>query len=283
MSERKEYITTKSGIIVYKDYKDNMCCEDKNNKALTVKAEMSREKYNKGKAEGLSRFGSVSSEDALTWSVFRTLEIENRMGIFYRLPGIEDTLERTIFWTRDTKTEKVDPLLQDVLDQIEPKNLWIQQTEPDVILIGEKIVVFNESKLGYANTKVLGWSRSSKFENKHERYKNYLDGIFTDYFKEKFDSLGVQFYQLMRNTIVGKLYAEKLRKEFHLSVVVNELNTTPQYSSHKDKFNEFSTCLLDKNKVHFTTWQEISKAIENDSVLNELGEYLKSHSCLNAI
>jgi hypothetical protein len=279
-----EFIRTPSCIKVYTNYKDNICCKDKCNKALTDKASMGREKFKKGEAKGLSRFGSESSEDALTWSVFRTLENENRMNIFYHLLGIDDTLERTIFWTRDTKTEKIDPVLQCVLNEIEPRNLWIQQTEPDVILINKKTVVFNESKLGYGrpNTKVLDWARSRKFGERHARYKNYLGGIFTDCFKKKFDDLGVKYYQLMRNMIIGKSYAEKLKKEFHLSVVVNELNKPYQYSSHKDKFYEFSMLLLDKDKTHFTTWQEINRAVSKDSALNELGKYLKSHSCLRS-
>lgn len=274
-------IKTDSDIEIFKNYKDNICCIDTNNKALTDKAESKRERYTKGKAKGLSRLGSKSSEDALTWSVFRTLEIENKMDIFYHLINIDDILEKTVFWTRDTKTGNVDLLLQTVLDEIEPKNLWkIQQTEPDIILVGRKTVVFNESKLGHPNTKVLGWSRSKNFEDKHKRYMNYIGTIFTDYFQENFQDLGVKFYQLMRNIIIGKFYADKLGKEFHLSVVVNELNTPNDDLSHKDKFDKFSTYLKNKDRIHFTTWQNIYKAINGDSELIQLNEYLKHNTCL---
>lgn len=280
----KNCIITKSGITVYTNYKDNIHCKNKDNKALTDKAASRREAYGRGKAKGLSRFGSVSSEDALSWSVFRTLELENKMDIFYELIGLKDTLKRTIFWTRDTKTEKIDLLLQSALDEIEPRNLWkIQQTEPDIILVGNKTVVFNESKLGYPGQKVLGWARGANFEERHERYKRYLDGIFTDDFREKFSTLGVKFYQLMRNVIVGCHYAGKLGLDFHLSVVVNGLNTTNKYGNHKEKFEHFSKYVIDKTKLHFTTWQAIKEGISKDPALTELNNYLELHPCLKPV
>lgn len=123
----KDTIITTSGKGVCKHYRDNICCDDKDNKALTAKAESKREQNSKGKAKGLSRFGNESSEDALSWSVFRTLEIKNKIQIFYNLLGINDTLQKTIFWTRSTANSgdsHAEPQLQEVLDKIEPKELW---------------------------------------------------------------------------------------------------------------------------------------------------------------
>lgn len=274
------YVITKSGIKVYRDYKDNLCCDDRDNKTLTEKAKNPREKYNKGEAIGLSRLGSESSEDALTWSVFRTLELENKMGIFYNLIDLKDNLKKTIFWTRDISSGEVDRTLQETLNEIEPKNLWkIQQTEPDVVLVGTKTIVFNESKLGHSEEKVLGWARGKPFEKRHNNYKRYLDGIFSDDFKNNFDNLGVRFYQLMRNMIIRYHYAKKLRLNLHLAVVVNELNTTDDYKSHKDKFVDFSKYVIDKERIHFTTWQEIKEATSRDKALKKLHECLENHSC----
>lgn len=46
-----KYVITKSGIKVYINYKDDICCEDKDNKALTDKAKIKREKKTEKKRE----------------------------------------------------------------------------------------------------------------------------------------------------------------------------------------------------------------------------------------
>ena len=63
------YVTTKSGVKVYKQWQDNIVI-DADNPAI---AKQSAKGYYRGLAKGLSRLGSENSEDALTWNIFRTL------------------------------------------------------------------------------------------------------------------------------------------------------------------------------------------------------------------
>ncbi|MCK4325392.1 hypothetical protein KAW55_01400 [bacterium] len=274
-----KFITTETAK-VYKDFRGNICCPDKDNKALLEKATHDRE--SKGLAKGLSRLGSIHSEDALTWSVFRSLELASQMDLFYNLNGISDDLDTTIFWTRDTKTGAVDNMLQQILDHVEVPQHWKQQTEPDVIVKGKRIVIFAECKLGKRGEKVLGWKRDKPFEHRHYRYreKGFLDNIFNEEFKRNFEQAARRFYQLMRNSIIGYRYAKRHDLEFHLCVVVNDLNFAENGQTHREEFEGFKKYLIAGSKVHLVTWQSIGEAISGKAELAGLYDYMTSHACL---
>jgi hypothetical protein len=274
----REFVETKNGIIVYRNYKDNLCCQDTENKALTQKAEMSREKIIKGKAKDLSRFGSMSSEDAVTWSLFRTLELKNKMNIFYKMLDIDDELEKVVFWIRDTRSGNVDLQLKAVLDFVEPRKYWQQQTEPDVIIVGKKTVIFNESKLGYKNQSKSGWSRPKDFGEKQNFYKEFMSS-FNNEFMNNFKVLGKKYYQLMRNVIVGEQYTKKIQKKFHLSVIVNANNKPAKKENHLDRFNEFKRFLKNGECMHYLTWQDIAAELDKSDNFSELSKYIQSR-CL---
>lgn len=85
-----KFVISKSGIKVYKDYRDNVMI-DKDNPILRKKAEYPREKYTKGAVKGLSRFGSESSEDIKSWNLFRTLQLNNQINKYYEAIGLKDS------------------------------------------------------------------------------------------------------------------------------------------------------------------------------------------------
>jgi len=274
-------IVTKSGRRVYKNYLDNIVCTDKTNKALVNKATSGREKFSKGIAKGLSRFGSEVSEDALTWSVFRSLEINSAMDIFFNLLGIKDELEESIFWTTSTKTERADAGLNRILCEVEPKAQWSQQTEPDVVLRCKNHLIFIESKLGTPKERVTGWARKQEFNEKHKRYQHFLSEDFQTVFSDNFNILGKKYYQLMRNIIIGRRLANVEGKKFLFVALVNSLSRPCECVTHLIKFHEFLPNLNDPTIAKFITWQEIEGAIpENEIRLEQLKMHLKNHLCL---
>ena len=149
-------------------------------------------------------------------------------------------MENVLLWGLDVNTGEFDSALKAVLDEVEPPNLWtIQQTEPDVIIIGEKTVVFNESKLGKPGASIDAWNRKDPFSEKHELYKKNAEGYFKKNFIDNFNVDARQYYQLMRNYIVGSRYAERINKKFHLAALVRSDNKARSGLSHKEEFEKF--------------------------------------------
>lgn len=219
------------------------------------KGEYPREKYTRGKVKGLSRLGSENSEDARSWNLFRTLQLHNNMKRYYSLVGVQDEFERILFWGLDPETGEFDRDLKSVLNDIEPPDLWkLQQTEPDVIVIGKVSVIFNECKLGTPGKNIDAWNRKEEFSIKHRLYKEKARPFFKQLFTENFKEEGRRYYQLMRNYIIGKNLANKLEKEFHLVVIVSEKNSARSGLPHKEEFKKFCSNLLDSSGCHYLTW-----------------------------
>jgi hypothetical protein len=251
----KKVVISESGVKVFSAYKDNISI-DKDNPALKKKAEYLREKYSKGKVKGLSRLGSENSEDARSWNLFRTLQLHDDVKRYYALVGIQDEFERILFWGLDPDTAKFDGDLKSVLDDIEPPDLWtLQQTEPDIIVVGQSTVVFNECKLGKPGANIVAWNRRDRFSTKHNLYKQIAGSFFKQRFIDNFQEEGKRYYQLMRNYIIGERFGNRLNKVFHLAVIVSAKNRAHNGLPHEEEFNRFCSYLFDHSRCHFLTWK----------------------------
>ncbi len=253
--EKKSYVVSETGVKVFSDYHDNISI-DKNNPALRKKAEYPRERYHRGKVKGLPRLGSENSEDARSWNLFRTLQLHSDMQRYYGFIRVQDELQNLLFWGLNLETGELDGDLKSVLDEIEPPDLWkIQQTEPDVIVVGQKTMIFNECKLGKPGTNIDAWNRKGPFTDKHELYKGKAESFFKHSFIDNFESEGRRFYQLMRNYIVGEYFAHRLNKVFHLVVILSETNKAQNGLTHEEEFRNFCSHLFDSSRCHFLTWE----------------------------
>lgn len=251
------YIISKTGVKVFKDYQDQVTV-DKDSLLLKTKANLPRETYSRGNVKGLSRFGSENSEDIKTWNIFRSLQLNKNMGKYYESIGLQDDCERVLFWGMDADTGKFDTNLKSVLDEIEPPALWtVQQTEPDVVIIGKNTVVFNESKLGKAGTNIDAWNRKKEFSDKHELYKKNAEKYFKKSFIENFNVQGRRFYQLVRNYIIGSGLVAKSKKRFYLTALVSQDNKAISGLSHKEEFDMFCSTLRDSSTCHLLTWSQL--------------------------
>jgi hypothetical protein len=252
--EKKSYVVSESGVKVFSEYQDNITI-DKDNPILKKKAEYPRERYTRGKVKGLSRLGSENSEDARSWNLFRTLQLQSDMQKYYGLIRVQDNLQNLLFWGLDPETVEFDGVLKSVLDEIEPPHLWkVQQTEPDVIVIGQTTVVFNECKLGKPGANIDAWNRKEPFTGKHELYKRSTQFFFRQLFIENFEAEARRFYQLMRNYIIGEHFASRLSKIFHLVAIASAQNKASSGLPHEEEFNKFRSYLFDSSRCHYLTW-----------------------------
>jgi hypothetical protein len=255
--EKKSSLKSKSGVKVFLKYQDNISI-DKDNPVLKKKAQYPREKYAKGKVKCLSRLGSENSEDARSWNLFRTLQLESEMQKYYGLIGVQDNLQNLLFWGLDPQTAEFDGVLKSILDEIEPPLLWrVQQTEPDVIVIGQKTVVFNECKLGKPGANIDAWNRKGLFTGKHELYKRGALSFFRQPFIDNFEAEARRFYQLMRNYIIGEHFANRLGKAFHLVAIASAQNKARSGLPHEEEFNRFRSYLFDSSRCHFLMWEQL--------------------------
>lgn len=255
--EEKSYLVSESGVKVFLEYQDNISI-DKDNPILRKKAKYPRETYTRGRVKGYSRLGSENSEDAKSWNFFRTLQLHSDVQKYYGLIKVQDELQNLLFWGFNPDTGQLDAVLKSILDEIEPPHLWkIQQTEPDVIIIGQNTIVFNECKLGKPGANIDAWNRKGPFTHKHELYKKRLQSFFRQSFIENFGAEARRCYQLMRNYIIGEHFAHRLNKVFHLAVVVSSKNKAHSGLTHEEEFKNFCSYLLDSSRCHFLTWEQL--------------------------
>lgn len=256
INKMDKFVISKSGVRVFIDYRDNVSI-DKDNPVLRRKACYPRERYNKGNVKDLCRFGSENSEDIKSWNFFRTLQLRGNISRYYDAINVKDELQNILFWGLEVESGEFDRALKTVLDRIEPPSMWtVQQTEPDVIIIGEKTVIFNESKCGQLGRSIDAWNRKEEFGPKHELYKENSKPYFKKDFVNNFNIEGRRYYQLMRNYIVGMHYAKAIGKDFHLSVIVSSKNNAKSGLTHKEEFNNFRRLLINNSSCHFLTWEQ---------------------------
>ncbi len=256
LNEMQKFIISKSGVKVFIDYRDNIAI-DRDNPVLRKKTCYPRERYNKGNIKGLCRFGSENSEDIKSWNFFRTMQLRGDISRYYDAINVKDKLQNVLFWGLNVESGEFDRVLKSVLDEIEPPSMWtVQQTEPDVIITGEKNVIFNESKFGQTGRCIDAWNRKEAFSTKHELYKENSKPYFKKDFIDNFDIEGRRYYQLMRNYIVGMCYAKAIDKKFHLSVIVSSGNKAKSGLTHKEEFDNFCKLLINSSNCHFLTWEQ---------------------------
>ncbi|GAI21709.1 unnamed protein product, partial [marine sediment metagenome] len=151
-------VYSKGSVPVHADYRENIII-DANHPILVWKANRDRLRPNwfsanmqKEFPRGLPKIGSQHSEDALSWNVLRTLQLNNRVQILTNIFTSGLDVRKIYFWGHDAdnRSQNVDSEIQDMLNEMEPwgKNGIRQQTEPDVILRGQHRIVMVESKLG---------------------------------------------------------------------------------------------------------------------------------------
>jgi len=281
---------SRGGVPVHADYKENIII-DPDHPILIWKANKDRLRpdwftpvVQRDFPEGLPKIGSQHSEDVLTWNVFRTLQINNRIQRVTDIFAPELGVYKIWFWGHDAdlQTQEIDSEIQQMLNRMEPwgKDGVKQQTEPDVILQGKSHIVMVECKLGKPGEKIKAWQRSRQ-GMRHE-YLAFMDSLRLRLFADSFDyeCHGNRFYQLFRNYLLGAAFALRWKTGFSLLAIVNGLNSNLEGHSHQDEFNFFRSLLVDSSNTHLLTWQEVCSALSTEQDLMSLRELIAKHPLL---
>ena len=283
-------VYSRGGVAVHTDYRENIIV-DPDHPILVWKANKDRLRpswfpvtVRKDFPRGLPKIGSQHSEDALTWNVLRTLQLNNRIQMLIDIfaPGLD--IYKIYFWGHDADqhSEKMDAEVQDMLNQMEPwgKNGIRQQTEPDVMLRGKCHVIMVECKLGKPGEMVRAWCRSRP--GMRSQYKDFMKELDVNLFSDSFDyeEDGNRFYQLFRNYLFGAALSLKWGTDFSLLAIVNSLNSNLEGRNHAEEFSSFQSLLRDPSNTLLITWQDIWGTLPKETNLLSLRTWMANHPLL---
>ncbi len=191
----------------------------------------------------LKRLSFESSEDAVTWTVFRYLQDSAHLG---KLFGVDRP--RVLFWGREyperpvTTTPDVTQILTTILLQIGDESSCL--SEPDIVLVTDDSVCTIEVKYREDRNTV---------SRRHRRFREYTDAA-----PELFDDANVVadtgYYELTRNVVFTKLLAEAMGHRAWKVVNVG-------MPSVSDSANEFAALLKDKTNFEFLDWPTVCSSV----------------------
>lgn len=286
-------VRSRGGVGIYIDYRNNIIV-DSNHPILLWKADKERFSptlfplhVRQNFPQGLPRIGSQHSEDALSWNVFRSLQLAGKLQLVTDYLPTQMDVEKVYFWQRDADrwSPEIDRGIQDVLNEIEPWgwNGKRQQTETDVILRGRRHILMVESKLGKPGERVKAWERSgAQSRPMRSDYLKFMEKLGTKLFSDSFDfnQDGRRFYQLFRNYLLGFELSLRWKVEFSLFAIVNDKNTNLNWRSHEDEFRSFQSILTRPANTFLITWQQIWNLLQAESKMLPLTNWLAGHPLL---
>ncbi len=244
------------------DYRENLIV-DKNNPILIQKAwrdRFSSESHWRAGYGGQAYLSKPNSEDALTWNVFRTLQLSGERG----LKVVSDIfkvsrVDKMLFWGCDVEHQGEEQQLLNILIRTIDGKHRGTMTEPDLVIITEREVVFVECKLNQ-NGSTSPWKAQGRGAEK--RLKTYAE-IFPEI---KSISDWVSVYQLIRQYVFARSLGEYLKKKPVVVPIINE--------KHKEILSPYYLKVkrspLNKEYVFrdFVTWQDLLKKLLSSDLPN---------------
>jgi len=206
----------------------------------------------------LKRIGFNTSEDALSWTVFRySQKLDNISALMKYITGEKASEEITVYYwgvplnkKGEINNEKQDYIQKLLIDMGEKQDTL---SEPDIILEDSDSVVFFEVKL----------SSSNDYQTPSDKWNTYKNN---SYFQKDITTLSGKYpYQLFRNWYIGNKFAEQKNRKFYL---INLVLKRP-----KDKETELLKSIInetDSSRFKTITWNELL----NNCFTKELPEWL---------
>ena len=189
------------------------------------------------------KFAFESSEDAVTWTVFRYLQLASAVGAALDL---DEAVEDMLFWgvsyppSATSVRDHLERILLHVLNE-DP----LRFTEPDVIILLKGSLVFVEVKYGSPNDCQPGY--------KH--FDRYLPHA-VDLFARSADHVkATGFYELTRNWVVGSLLARQLGRKFLL------INLGPERCRPSAVSFAETVAIDEERNFRFDSWAELLSRI----------------------
>ena len=271
---------------VIKDYRKRIIV-DPNNPILAFKA--NRDRYTKSGNQsvyaGLPYLGSRNSEDALTWNVFRSLQMAGKLNIVSDRFKIGQP-RGILLWTLAPDIAGDNAELQYVTGSLirEYDGIFKGQTsEPDVIILGTTGIAVIECKLSEPDIRPphLWEGEVDSVEKRLPIYKKKNPNLLK---LDTSDEKVAPVYQLMRMAFfAGELGSQYKLEPLVISLANNRnwsIKTSKQQNSATDLWDMFLQVLGGKPpRCECTFWQDIHKLIDG-TTMGILSEYLLTHSCL---
>jgi hypothetical protein len=194
-----------------------------------------------------SRMARENSEDALTWNVFRFLDRQNLLSEFLRrLSNKPIKKTELILWSYSPEENSGWSFLNKARDEFgEPKN---RGSEPDIIIVTDKVLYFIEAKLTATN------KTKPSNPTQRKKYESGGNGLFQKIFNTDFETVANndERYELMRFWILGNWIANKKGLDFEFYGIVLQ-------SKEPDLKEEFGKHIIRTPQSEFSrlTWEEI--------------------------
>jgi len=247
-----------------------------------------RDRYTQGiqpSYAGLPHLGSQTSEDALTWNVFRSLQKAGRLDIVCNELDIGSP-RGMLLWGLAPETDDVNAELQYQVGTLVRRFDGIlpgQVTEPDVIIWGSSGVAVIECKLSERGKPSAHlWEGSPNSVSK--RLPTYLQAepnlLKRDVTREQI----AEVYQLVRMAFYALQLGKNLCSDPTVASLANETNWHLEVRklgrSTMDLWGFFQHAIQATNLgKRQSTWQHLRGLIARTS-LDELSHYLSTHPCL---
>ena len=246
------------------DYRENLIV-DVNSPVLAFKAMRDRYTGERIPFAGRPYLASPCSEDALTWNVFRWLQVHGHEDVIGHCLGIE-TPETILFWGFDPQNPGDHQFtLGELIRGVDGVRRG-QVTEPDLVLIGPQTVLFVECKLGRAGQPLYQpWS--GKGAKRLGDYQDQLARAGIELFGPALKQAEAErYYQLVRNAFYAVMLARAL--EGQNAVVTALLNAdnadhNRRYATPREQLAAFREMVdPDACQIRLLTWQNVAEGIE---------------------
>lgn len=199
------------------------------NRSLNVRARPSK----------LARLAFETSEDAITWTVFRYLQQQGLLGKIFGL-----TQPRILFWGAEYPTLSASIDLSQELTKVllELRDDSNSLSEPDIVLVDDDLICTIEVKYRSTNS----------VQRDHKRFKDYV-GAAPRLFKDAKALAKTGYYELTRNLVFTKLLADRLNRHYKVVNLGLPLITTSA--------TKFAKLLDDSCSFEIRIWKELCRGI----------------------
>ncbi len=227
----------------YEDEKDNLLWKNKNDLDLL---------NNIRKFKRECRFSRDNSEDAVSWNVFRFLEKNNLINEFLKNIDnkIDENKSEIIYWSFSQSQNKTwDMLLEGRKEfEIVPS----KGSEPDLIILGEKNLIFIEAKFGSSNN-----TKPSNPERVEDKYISRGNKWWKKVFSSDFKTVAIEDekYELARFWLIGSWIAD-IADRLNLNFYLINLTLT-NYGGDIEKIFNKHIKTNNRRKFKQITWEQI--------------------------
>lgn len=202
-----------------------------------------------------NRISRERSEDAVSWNVFRYFERADRTSeLVHHVGSVECQTAETIYWSYSPNENRPwTPLLDARVEFGEALNqsnaaFGKGVSEPDIILLTDRHLIFVEAKFGSGNTTS---GKPNEVERRVKNPKSYTtggDNLFETVFTSSYETVvRDQKYELLRFWLMGSWIAQNLGKSFILANLVRE-------RSEQDIEKKFGQHVRQTDERKFARW-----------------------------